>query len=150
MSVLILFACIGYLLAVLWIDLIFDSLVLPHHGKETLPEEVLATMASFFRRLTHKPRLIFIVMITMFTIVILQILQGTVHAWVGWASLVLVIVPTGYATARVMPAARRLGARNDQPEKQSELARSLFSMHAFSFILMTLLGLIQLYAASGG
>ena len=146
MSVLILFACIGYLLAVLWIDLIFDSLVLPHHDKETLPEEVLATMAAFFKRLTHKPRLIFVVMLSMFTIVILQIVHGTVPAWVGWASLVLVTVPTGYATARVMPAARRLGARTDQPEKQSELARSLFAMHTFSFILMTLLGLIQLYA----
>jgi len=150
MSVLILFACIGYLLAVLWIDLIFDSLVLPHHGKESLPEEVLATMASFFKRLTHKPRLIFMIMISMFTIVILQIGQGTVPAWVGWASLVLVTVPRGYANARVMPTARRLRARTDQPEKQSELARSLFAMHTFSFILMTLLGLIQLYAASGG
>jgi hypothetical protein len=149
MSALILFACIGYLIAVLWIDLIFDSLVLPHKNtNEPLPEEVLATMASFFKRLTLKPRLIFVVMITMLTIVILQIVQGTVPAWVAWGSLILVTVPTGYATARVMPAARRLGSRVDGPEKQSELARSLFAMHAFSLSLMTLLMLIQLYAAS--
>ena len=151
MSALILCACIGYLIAVLWIDLIFDSLVLPHHGSsEPLPEEVLATMSSFFKRLTLKPRLIFVVMITMFTIVILQIVQGTVPAWVAWTSLVLVVAPTGYASARVMPAARRLGSRADGVEKQSELARSLFSMHTLSFILMTLLLVLQLYAAWRG
>jgi len=149
MSALLLCACIGYLIAVLWIDLIFDSLVLPYHGsKEPLPEEVLATMSSFFKRLTLKPRLIFVVMITMFTIVILQIVQGTVPAWIAWTSLVLVVVPTGYATTRVMPAARRLGSRQDGVEKQSELARSLFAMHSFSLFLMTLLMVIQLYAAS--
>ena len=136
MSVLILFLCIGYLIAVLWIDLIFDSLVLPHHGSnEPLPEEVLATMSSFFKRLTLKPRLIFVVMIAMFAIVILQIVQGTVPAWVAWASLVLVVVPTGYASARVMPAARRLGSRIDPVEKQSELARSLFAMHTLALSL---------------
>ncbi len=148
MSVLILFLCLGYLLAVLWIDLIFDSLVLPYHGSnEPLPEEVLVTMSSFFKRITFKPRLIFVVMIAMLTIVILQIVQGTVPAWVAWASLVIVTVPTGYATARVMPAARRLGTRQDSLEKQSELARSLFAMHTLSFVLMTLLGIIQLYGA---
>src|SRR5215510_11066096 len=150
MSALILCACVGYLIAVLWIDLIFDSLVLPHHDKETLPEEVLATMSSFFKRLTHKPRLIFLVMVTMFVIVILQIVQGIVPAWVGWTSLVLVVAPTGYASARVMPAARRLGSRKDGVQKQSDLARSLFSMHTLSFILMTLLFVLQLYAAWAG
>jgi len=134
---------------VLWIDLIFDSLVLPHHGStEPLPEEVLGTMASFFKRITLKPRLIFVVMITMLTVVILQIVQGTVPASVAWTSLVIVTVPTGYATARVMPAARRLGTRKDSLEKQSELARSLFSMHTLSFVLMVTLLALQLYAAS--
>src|SRR5215510_12566876 len=148
MSALILCACIGYLIAVLWVDLIFDSLVLPHHDKETLPEEVLATMSSFFKRLTHKPRLIFVVMVTMFMSMILQIVQGTVPAWVAWTSLVLVVAPTGYASTRVMPAARRLGSRIDGVEKQSELARSPFAMHSFSLFLMTLLMVVQLYAAS--
>lgn len=151
MSGMILCLCIGYLIAVLWIDLIFDSLVLPHHdNKGPLPEEVLATMASFFGRIAAKPRLIFVVMVTMYVVVILQIVQGTVPAWVAWTSLVLVTVPTGYATARVMPAARRLGARKDSLEKQSELARSLFAMHTFSFTLMVLLAALQIYAAWAG
>jgi hypothetical protein len=144
---MILFACIGYLIAVLWIDLIFDTMVLPYHNsKEPLPEEVLATMAAFFKRITLKPRLIYVVMISMWAIIILQIVQSSVPAWIAWASLVLTTVPTGYATARVMPAARRLGTRADSLEKQSELARSLFSMHALSFTLMTILFILQLYA----
>ena len=150
MSVLILFACIGFLFAVLWIDLIFDSLVLSHHDKEALPEEVLATMSSFFRRLTHKPRLIFAIMITMLVIIILQIVQGSVAAWVGWTSLALFLIPTGFAAIHIIPTARRLGSRIDEVEKQSKLARSLFAMHTFSLIMMLLLGVVQFYAAWGG
>jgi len=82
MSTLILCACIGFIIAVMWIDLIFDALVLPHHNsKDPLPEEVLATMSSFFKRITYKPFLIFVILVGMFTIIIQQIINSSVPVW---------------------------------------------------------------------
>jgi hypothetical protein len=148
MSAIILSIGIGFLLAVLWIDIIFDSMVLPHRDtKEPLPQEVLETMTRFFHRLTDKPRLIFVIMSTMLAIIILQIVQSSVPAWAGWSSLILFLTPTGFAAIRVIPTAQRLGSRKDTIEKQSELARSLIGMHTFCLILMVLLAGIQLYAA---
>ena len=47
-------ACGGFLLAVLWMDLIFDAQVLGHRrsGGE-LPEPVLASIAGYYQRDDH-------------------------------------------------------------------------------------------------
>src|SRR6185437_10944927 len=42
----------GFLLAVLWFDLMFDVQVLRHRGRESLPEEVLASIGGYYRRVT--------------------------------------------------------------------------------------------------
>ena len=48
-------ACSGFLLAVLWMDLIFDSQVRVVRGGE-LPEQVLASIADYYRRATTTSR----------------------------------------------------------------------------------------------
>jgi len=147
---LILFACIGFIAAILWVDLIFDALVLPHRGKDKpLPEEVLSTMSHFFRRITHRPRLIFVVMIAIVYVIIRQIVEASVPAWVGWTSLILFLTTAIFASIHIMPTARRFGSRGDEVTKQSELAHSLFFLHAFSLAMIVLLGIVQLYAAWG-
>lgn len=149
MSVLILCACVGFIVAVMWVDLIFDALVLPHHNsREPLPEEVLATMSSFFKRITYKPFLIFVILVVMLVVIIQQIISGSVPGWAAWASLVLILVSVGFAVARVIPTARRLGSRADTLEKQSELARSLLPMHAFVLIAMLLVLAVQVYVSA--
>ena len=46
-------ACGGFLLAVLWMDLMFDVQVLRHRGSTApLPEDVLASIAAYYRRVT--------------------------------------------------------------------------------------------------
>jgi len=148
MSILILFACIGFLIAILWTDLVFDSSVLPYRGKnELLPEEVLSTTSHYYRRVTYKPYALFVIMAAMLTVIIQQIVQNLVPAWVGWSSLLLFLVPTGYASVYIIPMAGRLGSRTDTIEKQSELARSLFNAHVFCLILIVLLAAVQFYAA---
>ena len=149
MSTLILCACIGFIIAVMWIDLIFDALVLPHHNsKDPLPEEVLATMSSFFKRITYKPFLIFVILVGMFTIIIQQIINSSVPVWAAWASLIPILVSFGFAVSSVFPTARRLGSRVDTLEKQSELARSLFPIHAFVLIAMLLVLAVQMYVSA--
>jgi hypothetical protein len=45
----------GFLLAVLWLDLMFDVQVLGRRERE-LPEEVLTSIAGFYRRVTTGAR----------------------------------------------------------------------------------------------
>jgi hypothetical protein len=45
----------GFLLAVLWFDLMFDVQVL-RHGDEEVPEAVLASIAGYYRRVTTEAR----------------------------------------------------------------------------------------------
>ncbi len=151
MPALILCLSIGFLTAVLWTDLVFDSVILPYRGTgENLPEEVLAATSSYYRRVTYKPYALFLVMAAMLGALIFQIAQGLVPAWVGWTSLILFLIPTGCAGAYVIPIAVRLGARKGGIEKQSALARSLFGAHLFCFILVIMLIAIQIYAAWAG
>ena len=50
-------ACAGFLLAVLWMDLIFDVQVLAHrHAGDELPEPVLASIAGYYHRATTTSR----------------------------------------------------------------------------------------------
>ena len=46
----------GFLLAVLWMDLIFDVQVLRHRGTAELPEPVLASVAGYYHRATTTSR----------------------------------------------------------------------------------------------
>ena len=48
-------ACSGFLLAVLWMDLIFDVQVHRNKGAE-LPEPVLASIAAYYHRATTTSR----------------------------------------------------------------------------------------------
>ena len=47
----IVFGGAGFLLAVLWFDLMFDVQVRGHNGG-VLPDEVLASISSYYRRVT--------------------------------------------------------------------------------------------------
>ncbi|MBV8966429.1 MAG: hypothetical protein JO191_09670, partial [Mycobacteriaceae bacterium] len=56
-SHLVLTACAGFLLAVLWMDLIFDTQVVAHdRAAGELPESVLASIASYYHRATTSSR----------------------------------------------------------------------------------------------
>lgn len=150
MPALILFLSIGFLLAVLLTDMIFDSLALPYRGrKQTLPEDVLATMAHYYRRVTSIPYPLFVVMLTLLTMILLQIIQRRMADWVGWTSLALFLSSAGFAVAFIIPTASRLGSRKDDVEKQSELARLLFPAHAAFFVLILALAAIQFYVSLG-
>ncbi|MEA2315421.1 MAG: hypothetical protein QOI03_2113 [Solirubrobacteraceae bacterium] len=122
----------GFLLAVLWFDLMFDVLVLGHHERE-LPEEVLASIAGYYRRVTTTARpmnrLISAVMLATLAAIILELARESTSAWVGWASLALAALPIALAGARIVPQAVAVGSRADSPARQSALARSILRGH---------------------
>ena len=123
----------GFLLAVLWFDLMFDVQVLAHRRQEILPQEVLASITRYYARVTTAARpmnrLIALVMLATLTAIIVEIAAGEQKAWVAWVSLVLALGPIVLAGARVVPRAVRLGTRRDSVEWQSAAARAIFAEH---------------------
>jgi hypothetical protein len=124
----------GFLLAVLWFDLMFD-LQVRHHGGggRNVPEAVLASISAYYRRVTTAARpmnmLIGAVMLATLAAIGAQIAGGDGPGWVGWASLALAGPAIVLAAAHTFPSAARLGARTDPVEVQSRLARAICRDH---------------------
>ncbi|HMD51784.1 MAG TPA: hypothetical protein VKG62_03650, partial [Solirubrobacteraceae bacterium] len=139
----------GFLLAVLWFDLMFDVQAIGHEGE--LPEGVLASIAGYYGRVTTRARpmnmLVAAAMLATLTAIIVEIASGTGTEWVPWASLALVLPPITVAMSRTVPAAVRLGGRSDPPPHQSELARSILRDHLLCFTSIAALLVVQLSVA---
>lgn len=126
-------ACAGFLLAVLWMDLIFDSQVLRHRGVKELPEPVLASIAGYYRRATTTSRpmghLIALVMVTLLVTMTLRFVGGDEPVWLIAVASLLAVVPIALAAGRTVSNAVRLGARTGDIVEQSRLARSVCRDH---------------------
>jgi hypothetical protein len=137
----------GFLLAVLWFDLMFDVQVLAHHRRE-LPEDALASIAAYYRRVTTAARpmnrLIALVMLATVAAVIVEIAAGHHARWVAWSSLALAVPPIVLAGAHTVPNAVRLGARSDTSQRQSVLARSIWRDHLFCALAIAGVLVVQL------
>ena len=139
----------GFLLAVLWFDLMFDVQTRKHPG-DPLPPEVLASISAYYRRVTTEAypmnRLVALVMLLTLTAIVAEIVQGQNPWWIGWGSIALAgsgFVPT---MVRTVPNAKRLGTAADSPEEQSRLARAICRDHMFSFARMSAVLVLQLIA----
>jgi hypothetical protein len=124
-------ACGGFLLAVLWMDLMFDVQVLRHRSGGELPEAVLASIAAYYRRVTTTARpmghLVGAVMAVALLGCGVQVVQGPRGH--GVASLALCGGPVLLAALRVVPNATRLATRADTALVQSALARAICREH---------------------
>jgi hypothetical protein len=123
----------GFLLAVLWFDLMFDLQALRHRGQVELPEEVLASIAAYYRRVTTEARpmnrLIAVVMVATLAAIVVQLARDDAPAWVSLGSLALAGTSIALAAVHTVPSAVRLGARQDGAAEQSHLARSILRDH---------------------
>ena len=137
----------GFLLAVLWFDLMFDVQVRAHRDGE-LPEEVRASIAGYYRRVTTgaRPmnRLIAAVMVGTLAAIVAQLARGDAPAWAAWASLALAAAAIGLAGAHTVPAAVRLGRRDASPRVESRLARAIGRDHVLSLAAIAALLVVQL------
>jgi hypothetical protein len=139
----------GFLLAVLWFDLMFDVQTRKHSG-DPLPPDVLTSISAYYRRVTTEAypmnRLIALVMVLTLAAICAEIVQGENPWWIGWGSIALAgsgFVPT---MIRTVPNARRLGMAADSAEEQSRLARAICRDHMFSFVRMSVVLVLQLIA----
>ena len=144
-------AGMSFLLAVLWFDLMFDVQTRGHTG-ELLPPEVLTSISTYYRRVTTEAhpmnRLVSTVMVLTIIAICAEIHEGRTRWWIGWGSLAIVGIGVFLTLMRTVPNAVRLGSATDIPAIQTELARAIYSDHAFAFArTLVLLGL-QLFAES--
>ena len=144
-------AAAGFLIAVLWFDLMFDVQVFAHRRSPQVPEPVTESIATYYRRVTTTAspmgRLVGVVMAVLIITLVVQAATAAIPVWVSCVSIAAVTVGVGLAMARVFPRAVRLGERSQPQTEQSEIARSIFRDHVLCLAAMvTLLG-VQLAAA---
>jgi hypothetical protein len=147
----ILTLCGGFLLAVLWMDLMFDVQVLRFRAMQELPEEVLTSIAAYYRRVTTDARpmnhAVGGVMLVTILALLAQILLASGERWVGLISVPLCGGPILLAGLRVVPYAVRLGLRADAALEQTRLARAICRDHLFCLGGIMLFVALQLHAA---
>ena len=95
----------GFLLAVLWFDLMFDVQVLGRpRGEAELPGPLLASISAYYRRVTTAARpmnrLVAAVMLATLAALIVEVARGDRPAWAAWASLALALAAISIAAVR--------------------------------------------------
>ena len=142
----------GFLLAVLWFDLMHDVQVRGHDAAADLPEPVLASIAGYYARVTTAARpmnrLVALAMLATLVAVIVEIVEGLDPAWLPWTTLVLALLPIGLAGGRTVPSAVRLGTRRDPVAEQSRLARTIFGDHLICLACISVGLILQLGSAA--
>lgn len=119
----------GFLLAVLWFDLMFDVQI----ASRRAGEEAVASIAAYYRRITTAARpmnrLVAAAMLATLASIVIQIARGERPRWVGWVALALAGAAIVLAAVRTVPHAVRLGARIEPVGGQLELAKSIYRDH---------------------
>jgi hypothetical protein len=143
-------SCGGFLLAVLWMDLMFDVQVLGRSGE--VPEPVLASIAAYYRRVTTTARpmghLVGVAMLAALASVAIE-LTDPAHRGVAILSLLLCAGPVLLTLLQILPNAICLGARSGSALEQSALARSICKGHLACFAAMSVFTVLQLLVSAG-
>jgi hypothetical protein len=142
----------GFLLAVLWFDLMFD---VQSWGRPepVVPQEIRGSIAAYYRRVTTEARpmnrLVAVAMVVTVAALVAEVVQGDVQSWVAWTSLVLVVAAVSLAATRTVRNAVQLGSKDDDPERQSTLARSILRDHVACFVAISFTVALQVVVARG-
>ncbi|HEY2774135.1 MAG TPA: hypothetical protein VGK20_08800 [Candidatus Binatia bacterium] len=122
----------GFLVAVIWMDLMFDVLALGRGSSGEVSQDSLAKIETYYRRVTTDAApmnlLISAVMTSIVGVLAVELFGGSGRS-IAAGSLLLCGVPIGLALGRVFPNAVRLGAAADPPAVRASLARSIAIDH---------------------
>jgi hypothetical protein len=126
----------------------FDVQVWRHRQSPQVPEDTLASIAAYYQRVTTTAspmgRLVGLTMVVLLAALVVQAISGDEALWVSAVSIPAALLGIGLAAARIFAQARRLGARKDSPEVQSQLARGIFRAHVACIAAMVTLLAVQL------
>ena len=137
----------GFLIAVLWFDLMFDVQTRGHAGN-VMPNADLTSIASYYRRVTTEAnpmgRVVGGVMLLLLLVLGAEVLK--LDWWIAWPSLVAAMSAIALSVVRTVRNAIRLGSSADQPEVQTRLARAIYGDHLFCLAAMVLVVVLQIAA----
>jgi hypothetical protein len=123
----------GFLLAVLWFDLMFD--VQARRLDDPDGDDRLASIADYYRRVTIEAypanRLVAAVMVV--TVAASTAAWWRAPSFATLVAVLLILAPVALAGVRVVPNAIRLGARAASPAQQRALARLILRDHVVCF-----------------
>src|SRR5262249_48040844 len=120
-----LFLCIGFMLAVLYIDLMFDVSALPYRRTNAaLPKEILDSITFCSRRIVQNPYVLMFVMLVATLSIVAEILYGLAPRWAAYSSLALMAVSMIGGVFKVIPTAQRLASVNDSEEARTRMIHS--------------------------
>ncbi len=139
--------CGGFLLAVLWFDLMFDVQIMAYADVSHAPDAVLQSIANYYARVTLDAwPMNWLVGLAMLTAVVLSVYQIYLQPGVNGRlvlSSVFISVPVVLAQVSVFPAAQQLAQRGDNLILQSELAWQICLAHIICFVSVTIFLLLQ-------
>ena len=134
----------GFLLAVLWFDLMFDVQV---RRAERL-EEGVSSIAAYYRRVTVEAypmnRLVAVVMVGTLAALIAQVADGDAPRWASVTSLALALGAIGLAAGHTFRNGARLGAGRGTPDEQAALARLMLRDHVLCLVAIVAVLVLQL------
>jgi hypothetical protein len=136
----------GFLLSVLWMDLLFDSQVVGESGP-TLSDQSLSSIRHYYQRIQTDKSPLLILIAGVMLVTILTAVYDLVRAVKrrGWqmAALFSSSAPIVFAQLVIIPQAALLGSGQESLKIQSELARSIFLEHLVCIASITVFLAIQ-------
>jgi hypothetical protein len=134
----------GFLLAVLWFDLMFDVQV----RRADRREEAVASIAAYYRRVTIEAypmnRLVAAVMLATLVALVVQVADGDAPRWASIASLMLALAAIALAVGHTFRTGARLGAGRGGLAEQAALARLMLRDHLACLAAIVALLVLQL------
>jgi hypothetical protein len=141
----VLIACGGFLVGVLWMDLLFDVQIL-----RIAPEHAVDVIAGYYENATLRAypmnRLISLIMIVTVLGAIYQLVRGRIERAQA-AAMILSGSAVGLALTRVVPNAMLIGTRPGSLDDQIALARAICVDHMICLALMVAFTTTQIFAA---
>lgn len=145
-----LFLCLGFMMAVLYIDLMFDISAAPYRKTNAaLPRTVLDPITHYYGRITQNPYVLMFVMLTATLCIGAEILYSLVPRWASYSSLFLMGLSMMTGTLKVIPTAQRLGAGTDSEDVRTRMIHSMLPFHLILMVNILLLTAIQFSVALG-
>lgn len=139
-----LFFCLGFCVAILYIDLVFDVSALPYRKTgAALPAQVLDPITTYYRYVTRNPWLLIYVMTVAVTCIVVELVLRLVPSWVGYSSLAIFGVTAVLAVARVIPGAQRLASSGETAENKTRLVHGVLFYHLAFLVLLLTLAILQ-------
>lgn len=143
-----LFLCLGFMMAVLYIDLMFDVSAVTYRKTGTaLPPAVLDPITHYYGRITQNPYVLMFVMLTTTVCIGAEIYYRLAPRWAGWASLALMGLSMMTGTLKVIPTAQRLGSGQDSPEARTKMVHGMLPAHLVLLVNILALAAIQFLVA---